>query len=275
MPQAVEQTIRAQQVRIDELEGELRELRRLRSQDSLSEQAVLILESVSDGFFSLDRNFRFTYVNAAGERLLGRARQELIGLDIWVEYAPALNTDFEVNYRKAMQDRVVVEFEAEFEPWKRWFAVRAYPSWDGGIAVYFRDITEQRAQAAERERLYVELSSTHALLDALFDNAPVGMGFWDRELRYQRVNRALADINGIPPEAHLGKTVEELLPEVDAAVMKAFRRVAEEGIPLLEQPASGYTPAQPGRFRHWVVSYYPVRVGDEIVGVGAVCEPSR
>jgi PAS domain S-box-containing protein len=272
MPQAVEQTIRAQQLRIDELESELRELRRVRSSDSLSEQAAIVLESVSDGFFSLDGQFRFTYVNAAGERLLGRSRRDLIGRDLWVEYAPALNTLFESNYRKAMEERVVVEFEAEFTPWQRWFSVRAYPSWDGGIAVYFRDVTEQRAHAAERERLYAELSNTHALLDALFENAPVGMGFWDRQLRYQRVNKALADINGIPPEQHLGKTVQELLPEIEPAVMEAFRRVAEEGIALLEQPASGYTPAQPGRFRHWVVSYYPVRVGQEIVGVGAVCE---
>jgi PAS domain S-box-containing protein len=90
--------------------------------------------------------------------------------------------------------------------------------------VAFDDVTTLReAERAMEESL--------ALLDTLFTQAPVGLAFFDRDLRYARVNQALAEINGIPAEDHLGKTVGELLPEMDPAVEDGFRRVLETGEP--------------------------------------------
>ena len=123
-------------------------------------------------------------------------------------------------------------------------------------------------RVVERTR---ELEGANALLDALFDQAPIGLGFWDRELRYVRLNAALAEMNGVPREAHIGKTVEEVLPEMDPAVMESFRRVLATG-ETVRHEVSGITPAAPGRKRWWSVTYHPVRAGDEVQGVGAVCE---
>ena len=130
------------------------------------------------------------------------------------------------------------------------------------------------AQAALETRVVErtrELEGANALLDALFEQAPIGLGFWDRELRYVRLNSALAEMNGIPGEAHIGKTMQQLLPDLDPAVMEAFRRVLATG-ETISHEVSGMTPAAPGRKRWWAVTYHPVRAGDEVQGVGAVCE---
>jgi len=133
-----------------------------------------------------------------------------------------------------------------------------------GIAVL--DLT--RLRALERDR-----DEALALLDALFDAAPIGLGFWDRELRYRRVNAALAEINGIPEREHVGRTVGEVLPQIPDTVVADFRKVIERAEPLLGMRVEGETPAQPGRRRSWRISYYPV--GDpagRVLGAGAVVE---
>jgi PAS domain S-box-containing protein len=126
-----------------------------------------ILESISDAFFALDRDWRFTYVNSHAESLLGRAREELIGRDIWEEFAPAVGTDFEHNYRRAVAEGVTTRFETFYPPHERWYEVHAYPSADG-LAVYFRD-------ASGRRRLIEELEGERRRLRAVVENAPVGI----------------------------------------------------------------------------------------------------
>src|SRR6187200_696349 len=111
-------------------------------------------------------------------------------------------------------------------------------------------------QALRRERsARLEVQQTNALLDTLFTGAPLGIGFWDRNLRFQRVNHALAAINGIPEEAHIGKTLAELVPGSDPGIAQALSRVIETGEPTTGQAVIGD--------RLWSVSYYPVRIADE------------
>ncbi len=110
-----------------------------------------------------------------------------------------------------------------------------------------------------------------AALTATFESAPVGIGLWDRELRYVYVNGALAAMNGLPPAAHVGKTIAELLPEVDLEVMTALREVVTSGAPVSHE-VGGETPAAPGARRTWAVHYFPVRAEGAVVAVGAVCE---
>ncbi|HEX9401625.1 MAG TPA: PAS domain-containing protein [Anaeromyxobacter sp.] len=123
---------------------------------------------------------------------------------------------------------------------------------------------------AEREAREAEARS-RALLDAVVENAPVGIGFLDPELRFGRVNRLLADMNGLLVEDHLGKTMAELFPGLPAAeVERAWRDVLETGRPVLDTEVQGETPAAPGKRRTWLESWYPVRSGDEILGVGTL-----
>jgi PAS domain S-box-containing protein len=110
-----------------------------------------------------------------------------------------------------------------------------------------------------------------ALLDALYEQAPVGLAFVDAQLRYQRINPALAAINGHPGAAHLGRTVAEMLGETGAALEAAMREVLETGRPSGSIDVEGETPAAPGEIRSWRLNLYPVADADGLMrGVGAV-----
>jgi PAS domain S-box-containing protein len=108
-------------------------------------------------------------------------------------------------------------------------------------------------------------------LEALYSDAPVGLGFWDTDLRYRRVNAKLAEINGLAPEEHIGRRPSELLGRVGAQAEAVFRRVLETGSPIVEMTFTGETPAAPGARRHWLASFYPVRGPDgAATGIGGV-----
>jgi PAS domain-containing protein len=134
------------------------------------------------------------------------------------------------------------------------------------------------AQALERSRLF-EAAARHreqaewtsATLDAMFAGAPVGLALLDREMRFLRMNAVLAGMNGIPPEAHLGKTPLDLMPgPLGAQLAAAFRRVIETGAPVEDVVMVGETPARPGETQRRTESWFPVRVGGAIVGVGVL-----
>lgn len=141
-------------------------------------------------------------------------------------------------------------------------------------ALRIRDemLDRERKARFDNERQATELLHTNALLETLFMRAPIGLGFWDRKLRFVRVNQALADMNGFPAHEHPGRTIADLLPNMDPAATQLLARVIETGEPLLDQEITGHTPAAPDRIRHWSVSFYPVRLGTEVVGAGAVCQ---
>lgn len=110
-----------------------------------------VLETMSAAFYSLDARWRFTYVNAEAERLLGRSRDELLGGDIWELFPAAVGSPFETHYRDVVRTGRPQEFEAYYpEPLDGWYELRAWPTPDG-LSVYFLDITERRSaqKAAE------------------------------------------------------------------------------------------------------------------------------
>ncbi|MBD0301897.1 MAG: PAS domain S-box protein, partial [Tolypothrix sp. T3-bin4] len=165
----------------------------------------------------------------------------------------------------------------------RYMAIRGVPILDeiGEIQEWVGmcvDISERKQAEAEREQLLALLKTeqtrlveANVLLDTLFNNAPIGIGLWDEKLRYVRLNDALAEINGFPQEVHIGKTVAQVLPGVDSAVMEAFRHVIKTG-ESIAQEASGETPAAPGKLRQWSVNYYPIKLPGDITWVGAICQ---
>ncbi|NTW97892.1 MAG: GAF domain-containing protein, partial [Oscillochloris sp.] len=107
------------------------------------------LESITDAFLAVDHDWRLTYVNQEAERLLGQPRAAMLGQNMWDLFSDALNTDFEANHRRAMDQQIPVQFEAYAAPFDLWTEVRDYPSPDG-LSIYFRDISAQK-------RAYIEL----------------------------------------------------------------------------------------------------------------------
>ena len=129
-----------------------------------------VLETMTSAFFSLDREWRFAYVNSEAERVLGRTREELLGGDLWDLFPAAVGSEFDTRYRRAVTTGATESFEAYYPaPLDAWFEVRAWPGPDG-LAVYFSDITarhraEEAARAATRRAelvaaVTVELTET-------------------------------------------------------------------------------------------------------------------
>ena len=110
---------------------------------SAAERAIETLESMSDAFFTLDSEWRITYLNPQAESILGRSREDLIGRDMWDEVPQVLGSGVEEEYRRASREQVPVRFEQPYEPLGSIFEVRVYPV-VRGLAVYLSDVTEDR-----------------------------------------------------------------------------------------------------------------------------------
>ncbi|PXW71607.1 PAS domain S-box-containing protein [Blastomonas natatoria] len=121
--------------------------------------------------------------------------------------------------------------------------------------------------------LRIEDATSAAELDALYARAPLGLGLVDRELRFVRVNPALADMNGVPPEAHVGRKVWDLVPDLRATAEPILLRVIESGEPLRDVAITGTTLAYPGQIREWREQFYPIFADTgEVTGIGIICE---
>lgn len=104
-----------------------------------------LLGSITDAFMSFDASFRFTFANDQCVRRMGKAGSELIGLNLWELFPPdAVGNIAHRELNWAMAERVAVEYEVFYPPWRRWFCDKAYPTADGGLAVYSQDITERK-----------------------------------------------------------------------------------------------------------------------------------
>lgn len=110
-----------------------------------------------------------------------------------------------------------------------------------------------------------------ALLDALWETAPVGLAFFDSELRYRRVNGAILDTDGGTVEERLGRTLEAVHGPIGAEIADGLREVLADGRPRFDVPVRGRLWHGRGPLQEWRLYSYPVRSPDgEIVGVGLV-----
>lgn len=102
-----------------------------------------ILESITDGFFAIDKNWNLTYVNKEFERILHCKREEVMGAMLWEVFPEATSLRFHTEFTKAIHEQVKVQFEEYYPKFGIWFKVSAYPATDG-LTVYFQDITQEK-----------------------------------------------------------------------------------------------------------------------------------
>ena len=140
-------------VRISVAERQIRELtERNQARAALVQSArtmTNILEKTTDGFFAVDSQWKLTYINAEAEAMVGRNREDLLGGLLWERFPALVGSIFQTNYERVMADQVAIEFEAVDFTGKIWYDVHAYPS-NGGVSVFFRDISERKKSETER-----------------------------------------------------------------------------------------------------------------------------
>ncbi|WP_209331116.1 PAS domain S-box protein [Lunatimonas salinarum] len=170
-------------------------------------QVKEILGSISDAFYAVDRDWNFTYFNREAENLLGRKSEELIGRNIWEEFAPAKGTYIETIYRRVAQSGKSERFEYFYPGNTSWYEVTTYPS-GGGISSYFKNIDE---------RLNSEQLLRHAYEEKNRILESIGDAFFalDQDWQITYWNSKAETLTGLPRESMVGNDFWEKLPEVN------------------------------------------------------------
>ncbi len=248
------------------LQGQDAELNRFRGE---------ILTQISDAVIVVDDDQRVTYLNAAAERQYGVTASEVLGCSIaqiyrshWVQPDDETQMVAALNQTGRWRgENVHIKRNGEIlhveSSVTRLYSGNGTPS---GLLAVIRDITE-------REQLEAKQKQTLTLLDTLLLTAPIGLAFLDRELRYIRINDRLAEMNGIPVEAHIGRHLSEIVPALLDNVQKVTNRILETGKAVCNYEFSCETTAAPGFQRYWNESWYPMQdSGGKVIGFGAVVE---
>lgn len=188
-----------------------------REAHALSQRMARTLESMSDAFLLLDHDWNILFINAVGEELVERAREELLGRNLWEEFPEAVGSTFEVEYRRAQETGKPTSIIEYFPPLERWLNVRTFPS-DDGLAIYFRDVTADRE---DRNRLREQAE--------LLDRAQDAILVRDLEHRIVYWNAGAERIYGWKVEEARDRSIRELLYSDPAIFDEATRTVLEQG----------------------------------------------
>ncbi len=222
---------------------------------------IRIREDVTDGFFAVDFEWRFTYVNAAVERLLDRPRTEILGETLWSCFPELAGSHVQGEYERVVREGVASVFETYHEPADMWVLIHAYPS-DHGLSVYFHDISARKKaelRTATAESHYRRLVST--MPQSVYVVDPAGV--------FTEVNAAL--------ERMLGRDATDLLGSHFGSVIVEDSRPLVEGV--FRNLMSGRL--ETSEFETWVqtrdgdrlllaVSATAIREGESITGVHGV-----
>jgi PAS domain S-box-containing protein len=128
-------------IALQEDERRLRELRE--AAERAEEEVRSILESIGDGFVSVDRDWKVTYCNAEAAKILGLPAVEMLAQRFWDKFPDAATADSEARFRRAMDERKPLRFESFINSRNCYWEQNVYPA-HGGLSVFFRDITEKR-----------------------------------------------------------------------------------------------------------------------------------
>lgn len=228
---AVGEAIRDEAGNITRLQGAFQDIdvqKQAESRESaLAQRLTTTLESISDAFFLLDQQWNFVFLNGQTESLLKRSRAELLGQNIWEAFPEAVGSRFEHEYRGAIANNRTSRFEAFFEPLNSWFDVSAYPT-EGGLAVYFQDITTKRSAAEQLRLLEVSVSHLNDIV-MITEAEPISAP----GPRILFVNEAFERYTGYSREEVMGKSPRILQgPKTQRAELDRIRAALEKPQPV-------------------------------------------
>ena len=166
------------------------------------EHSFDILESVADAFFAVDHHWRFTYVNRAAAERWNRSREDLIGKDFLKQFPQAADSEPWKAFLKAMQERQPTRLEVVSPVVHQWVDLSISPTRDGGLSVYFRDISaRKRVEEVEGWLAAIIESSDDAIVSKNLESIVTS---W---------NTGAERLFGYKAEEIIGKPITILFPE--------------------------------------------------------------
>jgi PAS domain S-box-containing protein len=181
----------------DEVQAIVHQAEEVTNEIILQRREAAILESITDAFFALDKDWRFTYVNSQAHQVLGREPGDLTGKTLWEEYPGLLGSEFEAMYRRTAEERVPHSLTDYYPDHQRWYEVHAYPGIPDGLTVYFRN-------ASDRILADQALRKSEERFRTLGDRAPVLIWTADASGQATWFNRPWLEFTGRTMEQELG-----------------------------------------------------------------------
>ena len=175
--------------------------------EGLGEKKI-ILESIGDAFFAVDKKWVVNYWNNKAEKDLYKTRAQTIGYNLWDVFADSVGSESYKKYHEATKTNEAVHFEDYYPPLLKWYDISAYPSVNG-LSVYFKDITE-------RKNIISALEESEKNYSSLFHLSPLPMWVFDREtLSFLDINAAAVRNYGFSREEFLAMTIMDIRPAED------------------------------------------------------------
>ncbi|MBT2451914.1 SpoIIE family protein phosphatase [Streptomyces sp. ISL-43] len=205
-----------------------------------------------------DADGRVVEWSLAAQDLLGHRPEEILGRFGTSVLVPDANRELAADLTRRVQagETVVGTLPVRHRdghrvPMEMWIVPAADPQGRTGAMLIAVETTE-----------VLRMRDSLAALQSLFTQSPIGLGTLGTDLRFLRVNDALARMNGVPAADHLGKRLTEVVPGVNAAALEGLmRKVLECGSAVVDVRRTGRTPADPDHDRTWSCSYAPLLDG--------------
>lgn len=215
-----------------------------------------VLESMTDAFVAVDRDWRYTYSNRKAEEITGLPLAERLGRTLWELNPQIIGTPVEKMLRRAMDQKEATEFEFHHPDLDLWLSARIYPTHDG-LAVYYRDITALKQAGELQARLAAIVASSR--------DSVIGT---DLDGTIRSWNRAAEQLYGYSAEEAVGKPITLIVPDdrIDE-VMHLYECVRRGETPELLETERW---TRQGKRVDVAVSVSPIREGGVVVGVSKI-----
>jgi PAS domain S-box-containing protein len=221
------------------------------------EQLASVLDRVTDGFSSFDRDLNFTYLNPAAARFAGRAAEDLAGQPLFTVLPELAGTAVGQAVQRATETGAAQHAAPQLTPLGRWVDAAVYPSEDG-LSVFIRDLTEHRAHHAAQE----ELRLSEVRFSKVFQASPLPMVITRvSDQRYLDVNAAFASVTGYARTEAIGRTSQELGLWADTGVRTDTIEVVQHGRQVQDREVQFRT--RTGEPLDMMVSLVPVELEGE------------
>lgn len=178
-----------------------------------------ILESITDGFYAVDRNWTVTYWNREAERILQRPRETIIGQRLWDAYPVKAHEVLFSAYQKALAENASVQLEMYYPPMSIWLEISVFPA-EEGLSVYFKDVNDRKLTAEK-------LNQAKRQYQDLFDFSPLPQWVYDLETFHIRdVNRAALAHYGYSKVEFLSMSIRDLKPNDEVGILEDVVKAA-------------------------------------------------
>ena len=259
------EAVRDDSGKIIRLQGAFQDISEQKKADNrmraLEAQLTTTLESITDGFYVLGKDWKFIFVNSPAERMLKRRREDLLGKSMWQEFPEAVGTSIEKHCHLTINEQRTARFEVFYEPLDTWFDFHVYPT-EAGLAVYFQDVTQRRQEQAQLGLLQKAVSRLNDMVIIMDVGQPDESGprivfvndAFERQTGYSREEV----IGHAPGLVWAAKSQQSEVERIRDAV-KNWKPVRAEvaintksGQPLWLEIDLSPIADESGRFTHWV-----------------------